>query len=264
MDTASTDFEEYRRCLRDLSRVNVVTFTHRPMLRWLARYAGNDATIFRAGHRLRPRRRPPSHSPPSSLRSARGDRPQPLEHPRRVRGHRSGRSNRLPHRRRVRLRPASAVRLHHLLAVHPPPDRRPGGRLPAMAAIARRERLVHRRPAPAFHPLLRVPAAGPAGRLAPDRPRRTARSRSPAPSPAPSGSSCCAKPASPIVRRPSPGIFRSACASRAADHRRRPGRHRRGDPPRAGRPSAGADRTLAPDRPTRCAATFSVPTRSSG
>jgi SAM-dependent methyltransferase len=42
MDTELTDFEEYRRCLRDLSRVNVVTFTHRPMLRWLARHAGKD------------------------------------------------------------------------------------------------------------------------------------------------------------------------------------------------------------------------------
>jgi SAM-dependent methyltransferase len=42
MDTECADFEEYSRCLRDLSRVNVVTFTHRPMLRWLARHAGDD------------------------------------------------------------------------------------------------------------------------------------------------------------------------------------------------------------------------------
>jgi SAM-dependent methyltransferase len=39
MDTECKDFEDYSRCLRDLSRVNVVTFTHRPMLRWLARHA---------------------------------------------------------------------------------------------------------------------------------------------------------------------------------------------------------------------------------
>ena len=36
MDTDCVDFDDYRRCLRDLSRVNVVTMTHRPMLHWLA------------------------------------------------------------------------------------------------------------------------------------------------------------------------------------------------------------------------------------
>jgi SAM-dependent methyltransferase len=39
MDTDCIDFDDYARCLRDLSRVNVVTFTHRPMLAWLARQA---------------------------------------------------------------------------------------------------------------------------------------------------------------------------------------------------------------------------------
>jgi SAM-dependent methyltransferase len=42
MDTECADFEDYSRCLRDLSRVNVVTFTHRPMLGWLARHARDD------------------------------------------------------------------------------------------------------------------------------------------------------------------------------------------------------------------------------
>src|SRR5689334_6756043 len=37
MDTDCLDFEDYRRCLRDLSRVNAVTLTHRPTLAWLAR-----------------------------------------------------------------------------------------------------------------------------------------------------------------------------------------------------------------------------------
>jgi len=37
MDTDCAGFEDYRRCLRDLSRVNTVTLTHRPMLRWLSR-----------------------------------------------------------------------------------------------------------------------------------------------------------------------------------------------------------------------------------
>jgi SAM-dependent methyltransferase len=37
MDTDCVDFDDYRRCLRDLSRVNTVTLTHRPMLAWLAR-----------------------------------------------------------------------------------------------------------------------------------------------------------------------------------------------------------------------------------
>ena len=41
MDTDCVDFDDYRRCLRDLSRVNVVTLTHRPMLRWLAREAAD-------------------------------------------------------------------------------------------------------------------------------------------------------------------------------------------------------------------------------
>ena len=36
MDTDCVDFADYARCLRDLSRVNTVTMTHRPMLAWLA------------------------------------------------------------------------------------------------------------------------------------------------------------------------------------------------------------------------------------
>jgi 2-polyprenyl-3-methyl-5-hydroxy-6-metoxy-1,4-benzoquinol methylase len=35
MDTDCVDFDDYRRCLRDLARVNTVTLTHRPMLAWL-------------------------------------------------------------------------------------------------------------------------------------------------------------------------------------------------------------------------------------
>jgi 2-polyprenyl-3-methyl-5-hydroxy-6-metoxy-1,4-benzoquinol methylase len=37
MDTDCIDFDDYSRCLRDLSRVNTVTLTHRPMLHWLGR-----------------------------------------------------------------------------------------------------------------------------------------------------------------------------------------------------------------------------------
>ncbi len=37
MDSDCTDFEDYRRCLRDLSRVNRVTLTKRPTLAWLGR-----------------------------------------------------------------------------------------------------------------------------------------------------------------------------------------------------------------------------------
>jgi 2-polyprenyl-3-methyl-5-hydroxy-6-metoxy-1,4-benzoquinol methylase len=37
MDSDCADYEDYRRCLRDLSRVNVATLTHRPMLAWLGR-----------------------------------------------------------------------------------------------------------------------------------------------------------------------------------------------------------------------------------
>nr|WP_294547172.1 methyltransferase domain-containing protein [uncultured Rhodopila sp.] len=39
MDTDCADFDDYSRCLRDLSRVNVVTLTHRAMLGWLAKQA---------------------------------------------------------------------------------------------------------------------------------------------------------------------------------------------------------------------------------
>jgi SAM-dependent methyltransferase len=46
MDTDCVDFEDYRRCLRDLSRVNTVTLTHRPMLRWLAARAKGDFTLL--------------------------------------------------------------------------------------------------------------------------------------------------------------------------------------------------------------------------
>jgi 2-polyprenyl-3-methyl-5-hydroxy-6-metoxy-1,4-benzoquinol methylase len=35
MDTDCVDYDDYRRCLRDLSRVNTVTLTHHPMLAWL-------------------------------------------------------------------------------------------------------------------------------------------------------------------------------------------------------------------------------------
>jgi 2-polyprenyl-3-methyl-5-hydroxy-6-metoxy-1,4-benzoquinol methylase len=41
MDTDCIDYDDYQHCLRDLSRVNVVTLTHRPTLAWLAREIGN-------------------------------------------------------------------------------------------------------------------------------------------------------------------------------------------------------------------------------
>lgn len=46
MDTDCADFEDYSRCLRDLSRVNVVTLTHRPMLSWLAKHATPDFSLL--------------------------------------------------------------------------------------------------------------------------------------------------------------------------------------------------------------------------
>jgi 2-polyprenyl-3-methyl-5-hydroxy-6-metoxy-1,4-benzoquinol methylase len=46
MDTDCVDFDDYRRCLRDLSRVNVVTLTHRPMLAWLAKHAKADFSVL--------------------------------------------------------------------------------------------------------------------------------------------------------------------------------------------------------------------------
>ena len=46
MDTDCADFEDYSRCLRDLSRVNIVTMTHRPMLSWLAKHGKDDFSIL--------------------------------------------------------------------------------------------------------------------------------------------------------------------------------------------------------------------------
>ena len=46
MDTDCVDFNDYSRCLRDLSRVNVVTLTHRPMLSWLAARATGDFSLL--------------------------------------------------------------------------------------------------------------------------------------------------------------------------------------------------------------------------
>jgi SAM-dependent methyltransferase len=46
MDTDCVDFDDYSRCLRDLSRVNVVTMTHRPMLSWLAAHASGDFSLL--------------------------------------------------------------------------------------------------------------------------------------------------------------------------------------------------------------------------
>ena len=46
MDTDCVDFEDYRRCLRDLSRVNMVTLTHRPMLGWLARQGVREFSLL--------------------------------------------------------------------------------------------------------------------------------------------------------------------------------------------------------------------------
>ncbi len=42
MDSDCVDFADYSRALRDLSRVNRVTLTHRPMLAWLAARAGTE------------------------------------------------------------------------------------------------------------------------------------------------------------------------------------------------------------------------------
>jgi SAM-dependent methyltransferase len=52
MDTDCVDFDDYSRCLRDLSRVNVVTLTHRPMLSWLAERAtvGFSVLDIACGH----------------------------------------------------------------------------------------------------------------------------------------------------------------------------------------------------------------------
>ncbi len=46
MDSDCADFADYRACLRDLSRVNLLTFTARPTIGWLARQG------MRAGERF--------------------------------------------------------------------------------------------------------------------------------------------------------------------------------------------------------------------
>src|SRR5689334_1800015 len=37
METDCIDYDDYRRCLRDLAKVNSVTLTHWPILRWFQR-----------------------------------------------------------------------------------------------------------------------------------------------------------------------------------------------------------------------------------
>lgn len=46
MDTDCVDYDDYRTCLHDLSRVNVVTMTHRPMLSWLASQGSGDFSLL--------------------------------------------------------------------------------------------------------------------------------------------------------------------------------------------------------------------------
>jgi 2-polyprenyl-3-methyl-5-hydroxy-6-metoxy-1,4-benzoquinol methylase len=46
MDTDCVDYADYSRCLRDLSRVNAVTLTHRPMLSWLAQHATGEFSML--------------------------------------------------------------------------------------------------------------------------------------------------------------------------------------------------------------------------
>jgi 2-polyprenyl-3-methyl-5-hydroxy-6-metoxy-1,4-benzoquinol methylase len=46
MDTDCVDFDDYNRCLHDLSRLNTVTLTHRPMLTWLAKHARDDFSLL--------------------------------------------------------------------------------------------------------------------------------------------------------------------------------------------------------------------------
>ena len=46
MDADCVDFADYSRCLRDLSQVNIVTLTHRPILSWLARNATGGFSVL--------------------------------------------------------------------------------------------------------------------------------------------------------------------------------------------------------------------------
>ena len=46
MDTDCVDFDDYSRCLRDLSRVNIITMTHRTTLSWLARRATGNFSVL--------------------------------------------------------------------------------------------------------------------------------------------------------------------------------------------------------------------------
>lgn len=46
MDTDCVDYADYSRCLRDLSRVNAVTLTHRPMLSWLAKHVTGEFSLL--------------------------------------------------------------------------------------------------------------------------------------------------------------------------------------------------------------------------
>ncbi len=197
MDTDCVDFEDYsalparpvagQRRHPDASPDAGLAGAHTP-----------DGRLFRAGRRLRPRRRASKHPPPLPGRPADRDRPQPL-------GDAAPRPRRpiLPPKStsstatRSPIGPTRRSDFIITLAVHPPPDQTSRSSLPALAAGQRRKRLVHRRPAPPLRSPITASRCSPASLSGTASFARTARSRSPAPSPAPSGTRCCARPASP-------------------------------------------------------------------
>ena len=221
MDTDCVDYDDYRRCLRDLSRVNTVTLTHRPMLAWLARETARGAVVLAARCRLRPWRRAAPHPPLGHATRTRG---ASFTASISIRGRRGRRATR--HRAERAHRPiapatcspstparafdfiVSSQFTHHLTDDA-------GGDVHPLDGGACAARLVHRRPAPPLAALLRLRPARVARALASLRAERRphldrARLRPGRLAPA----DARGRVPTETRRRRSPGICRSGSASR--------------------------------------------------
>ena len=239
MDTDCVDFDDYSRCLRDLSRVNIITMTHRPTLSWLARHAtGNFSVLDVAcgrGDALRKiRRRFPDAKltgidlNPWACRAAK-EATDP--------------SARIEFINDNAFAYGAAQKFDFVVTsqfTHHLQHEQVVTFLRWLQLNAARGWFISdlHRHAFAYYgfPILARLVSGTASCV------RTAKSRSLEPSGVPSGTRYCVKPASASNRRSSPGTSRSAYASGPGNHRRRAQPACRGDHVGPGRPPADPDR----------------------
>ena len=175
MDTDCVDYDDYRRCLRDLAARQHCHADARADVAWLAREIAGKKSFslldVACGHgdMLRP-----SIVGPSGAALSHGLRAW-ISIPGATRAAREATD-----RRRIKFRtgdvftiPAGRrLRFHHQLAIHPSSERRHGGEVHPLDGDKRAARLVHRRPAPPLVSVLRLRRPRMAGTLASLRPER--------------------------------------------------------------------------------------------